>query len=541
MQEIIYDTDLYLRISKEDGDKEESDSIANQRDLLVDWINNQPNMRLHKIRIDDGYSGVDFRRPAFSEMIEDISGGLVNCVVVKDFSRFGRNYIESGKYIQQLFPRTGIRFVAVNDGYDSAKVQGYTDNIIVPFKNMMNDAYSADISMKIRSHLETKRNKGAFVGAFAVFGYVKDENDHSRLVPDSFAADVVRDIFKWKLEGLSAQAIADRLNESGILSPMEYKRFCGLRYATSFKVNASAKWQAKAIFRILSNEVYLGVVEQGKRVTPNYKVRKRVEVPKEQWTRAEGVHEPIIEQSVFNTVQEILKQDTRAASNGATVNPLSGVIVCADCGAAMVRKVNTNKSGKKYGYYVCSKHRADKSVCGSHLIPITECENAVLFALKNHIAVLLDMDRVLACAENLPYLQENVRKLTARLEAKQDEITKYCELRLSLHESYREGVLSKEDFISFKASYDVKIANAETAAQSLKEEIERLAAGEASEHGWIERFRAYAGADTLERKIVAELVQEVSIFDKEHIEVTFRYMNEYEKLVAAAGGVLNAS
>jgi DNA invertase Pin-like site-specific DNA recombinase len=533
-----YVADLYLRLSKEDGDKEESDSISNQRDLLLDWLKGHPEIELHKIRIDDGYSGVDFRRPAFSEMIQDMSAGIVNCCICKDFSRFGRNYIESGKYIQQLFPRTGIRFVAVTDCYDSSKIQGYTDNIIVPFKNMMNDAYSADISMKVRSHLEIKRNKGAFVGAFAVYGYRKDETDHNRLVIDSFAADVVRDIFKWKLEGLSAQAIAERLNANGILSPMEYKRYCGLRYSTSFKVNATAKWQAKAIFRILTNEVYLGVVEQGKRVTPNYKVRKRVEVPKDQWARAEGVHEPIIDdRNLFDTVQELLKQDTRAASGSMAVNPLSGVVVCADCGGAMVRKVNTNKSGKKYGYYVCSKHRADKEVCGSHLISIDECENAVLYALKNHIAVLLDMDRVLACAEHLPYLQDNIRKLTARLEAKRDEIAKYCELRLSLHESYHDGVLSKEDFISFKSSYDVKIADAESAAQSLKEEIEKLAAGEASEHGWVERFRAYAGADTLERKIIAELVQEVSIIDKEHIEVKFRYMDEYEKLEAAVKGV----
>jgi DNA invertase Pin-like site-specific DNA recombinase len=532
-----YITDLYLRLSKEDGDKEESDSITNQRDLLLDWINNQSDMTLHAIRIDDGYSGVDFRRPAFSEMISDISDGVVNCVVVKDFSRFGRNYIDCGKYIQQLFPQTGVRFVAVNDNYDSAAVHSYTDNIIVPFKNMINDAYCADISMKVRSALETKREKGKFVGAFAAYGYLKDETNNNLLVVDSFAADVVRDIFRWKLEGLSAQAIADRLNASGVLSPMEYKRYCGQRYSTSFKVNASAKWQSKAIFRILTNEVYLGVVEQGKRVTPNYKVRKRVEIPKEKWARAEGVHEPIIEQAVFDTVRELLKQDTRAASRESGVSPLSGVIVCADCGAAMVRKLNTNKNGKKYGYYVCSKHRADKGVCSSHLISTLACENAVLFALKNHIAVMLDMDRILTCADSLPYQQDSVRKLTARVEAKQDEIKKHKDYRLSLHESYRDGIISQEDFISFKSAYDVKISEAEAAVLLLKEEIENLAAGEAENHSWIERFREHADADSLERRIVAELVQQVNVYDKGRIEVTFRYMSEYERLVIAARGV----
>jgi DNA invertase Pin-like site-specific DNA recombinase len=285
MQEKIYETDIYVRLSKEDGDKEESDSITNQRDLILDYVKSMPDIRIHKIRVDDGYSGVTFNRPAFDEMIDDIKNGIVNCVIVKDFSRFGRNYIEAGKYIQVLFPRTGIRFIAVNDSYDSAKEQGYAGNIIVPFKNMVNDAYCADISTKVRSHLEVKRKKGDFVGAFAVYGYTKDESNHNRLVIDDFAADVVKDIFVWKLNGMSALGIAERLNENGILSPLEYKRYMGLRFSTKFKLNTSAKWQAKAVSRILTNEVYLGVLEQGKRLTPNYKIRQRVDVPKEQWVR----------------------------------------------------------------------------------------------------------------------------------------------------------------------------------------------------------------------------------------------------------------
>jgi DNA invertase Pin-like site-specific DNA recombinase len=534
MQETKYIADLYLRLSKQDGDNVESDSISNQRALLLDWLKGQPDIQLHKIRIDDGFSGVNFCRPSFTEMIDDITAGTVNCVIVKDFSRFGRNYIDCGKYIQQLFPQTGVRFIAVNESYDSAKIQGYTSSIIVPFKNMVNDAYCADISMKVRSHLEIKRKRGDFVGAFATYGYMKDQSDHNKLVIDSFAADVVRDIFKWKLEGMSAQAIAERLNQSGILSPMEYKRFCGSKFSTTFKVNTSAKWQSQAVKRILTNEVYLGVIEQGKRVTPNYKVRKRIDIPKEQWTRSEGVHDWIIEQAVFDTVQGLLKQDTRAAAKGANVRPLSGVIICADCGAAMVHKTNTNKSGKQYGYYVCSKHRADTKVCSTHLISSADCENAVLLALRKHTAAMLDMDRILTCAEKLPYLQDNVRKLTERLESKQDEIQKYYAYRLSLHESYREGVITKDDFLSFKKSYDIKIQDAETAADALKEEIEQLAAGEADNHGWLDRFREHAEADTLERKIVAELIYKVGVYEKGQLEVIFRYMNEYERLAVAA-------
>jgi DNA invertase Pin-like site-specific DNA recombinase len=534
MPEIKNVADLYLRISKEDGDKEESDSIGNQRLLIEDFLKSMPDITVHKIRIDDGYSGVDFIRPAFIEMMEDIKAGIVNCVIVKDFSRFGRNYIETGRYIQVLFPRTGVRFIAVNDAYDSAKVQGYANNIIVPFKNIVNDAYLADISIKVRSHLEIKRKNGDFVGAFAMYGYTKivDENKKKRLVIDEFAADVVRDIFKWKVEGLSAESIAEKLNASGVLSPLEYKRFLGMKFTSNFKINTTAKWTAKAVFRILENAVYTGVLEQGKRTKPNYKVRALSDVPKEKWICREDSHDAIIDRSLFDTVQGLLKQDTRAARKGGGVYPLSGVIICGDCGAAMVRKTNT-KGEKIYPYYVCSKHRADTSVCSTHIISFSECETAVLVALRSHTSAILDIEKVLVCAEKMAYLQDNVRKLTARLEAKQDEIKKYKGFRLSLHESFREGVIPKEDFISFKASYDEKISDAETAAQALKEDIERLTAGETENLDWIDRFKAFAAADTLERRSVAELVESVRVFEDSRIEITFRYQNEYERIKEA--------
>jgi DNA invertase Pin-like site-specific DNA recombinase len=534
LSEKIYSADIYLRLSKEDGDKEESDSIQNQRALILDFLKNHPDIQIHKIRIDDGRSGVDFNRPAFIKMIEDVKAGVVNCIICKDFSRFSRNYIEAGKYIQVLFPQTGVRFIAVTDGYDSSKVQGYTGNIIVPFKNMINDAYCADISMKVRSHLEIKRKKGDFVGAFAVYGYMKDESNKSKLAIDDFAADVVRDIFKWKLEGISAQGIAERLNANGVLSPMEYKKFSGLRYKTTFKVNTTAKWQSVTVKRILTNPVYIGILEQGKRRKPNYKIRKVNEVPKEQWACVENAHEPIIERNIFDTGQILLIQVTRAVEKGGKVFPLSGVIVCGDCGGAMVRKTNTKK-GVRYPYYVCREHRADTSVCTTHLISATECENAALFALQLHGKAILDMERLRSSADNLAYSQDSVKKLTARLEAKQEEIRRSYDLRLSLHESYRDGVLSKEDFISFKSSYDSKIKTAEDVVSQLQAEIEQLAEGEAQNHGWIDKFRKAANSQTLERKTVAELIEKVSVYEGGKIDVSFRYYDEFRKLMREAG------
>ena len=261
----VYNADIYLRLSDDDGDKPESNSIKNQREFITEFLKSMPEIRIHAERKDDGFSGVDFFRPGIQEVLQDVRSGAVNCVVVKDLSRLGRNYIETGKVLQE-FADHGVRFIAINDGYDTANAQGQASTILLPIKNLMNDSYSRDISVKIRSHLEVKKRKGQFVGAFAAYGYLKSPDDKNQLVVDDYAAEVVRDIFRWKLEGMSQQGIADRLNADGVLSPSEYKRSLGMKYISGFKSNPQAKWSAVAVGRILKNPLYIGVMVQGKSV-----------------------------------------------------------------------------------------------------------------------------------------------------------------------------------------------------------------------------------------------------------------------------------
>lgn len=257
-----YRAAIYVRLSKEDGDKVESDSIVNQKELIRQYLTDKPDIEVHSVRVDDGYSGANFDRPAFQQLLKDIRSGQIDCVIVKDLSRFARNFVEAGRFLDQEFPLYGVRFIAINDGYDSIQRKGGADDIVLPFKNLVNDAYCRDISVKIRSQLEVKRKKGDFIGSFAVYGYLKDPNDRHKLVIDEYAADVVRDIFKWKLEGLSQQRIAERLDDHGILSPMEYKRYCGMKYKSGFQINPKARWTAVAIGRILKNEFYVGTLVQ---------------------------------------------------------------------------------------------------------------------------------------------------------------------------------------------------------------------------------------------------------------------------------------
>ena len=294
-----YRAAIYVRLSKEDGDKVESDSIVNQKELIRQYIKDKPDIEVHSVRVDDGYSGANFDRPAFQQMLKDIRSGQIDCVIVKDLSRFARNFVEAGRFLDQEFPLYGVRFIAINDGYDSIQRKGGADDIVLPFKNLVNDAYCRDISVKIRSQLEVKRKKGDFIGSFAVYGYLKDPDDRHKLVIDEYAADVVRDIFKWKLEGLSQQRIAECLDDQGILSPMEYKRYCGMKYKSGFQVNPKAIWTAVAIGRILKNEFYVGTLVQGKRSTPNHKIKKLMQKPENEWVRIEHNHEPIIEREIF--------------------------------------------------------------------------------------------------------------------------------------------------------------------------------------------------------------------------------------------------
>lgn len=233
----------------------------------------------------------------------------------------------------------GIRFIAINDNYDNANAESNdSDNIVVPFKNLLNDSYCRDISIKVRSQLDMKRRKGEFIGGYAIYGYCKDERNKNRLVVDEYAADIVRSIYRRKLEGMSAQAIAEQLNSENVLAPSEYKRLCGLNYHSGFKAGTHAKWQAIQVLRILKNEVYTGTMVQGRRQKINYKIKKIRDVEESGWIRVPNMHEAIIPQKLFDTVQEVLKLDTCASKGQQTVNLFSGIVRCGGCGQNMVRR-----------------------------------------------------------------------------------------------------------------------------------------------------------------------------------------------------------
>ena len=250
MPDRIWNAAEYTRLSRDDGDKAESNSITSQKEIIRDYVRRHPEFVIVKEYADDGYSGVNFERPGFKQMMEDIKAKKIDCVICKDLSRFARNYIDAGRYLEKIFPFMGVRFIAINDNYDSCGEKAQSDALIVPFKNLINDAYCRDISVKIRSQLDIKRKMGDFIGAFAPYGYRKDEANRNRLVVDEEAARTVELIFRLRIQGLCNSAIADRLNSMGILSPMEYKQAQGFNYSCGFRSNEQAQWSPMLVKRM---------------------------------------------------------------------------------------------------------------------------------------------------------------------------------------------------------------------------------------------------------------------------------------------------
>lgn len=344
-----YRTALYLRLSREDGDKTESDSIANQRTLLEAYAADHPELCIVDEFVDDGYSGSNFERPAFQNLFRELEQGTINCVLVKDLSRFGRNYIEVGRYLERIFPVMRVRLIAVTDNYDSHSQSAWktSDSIMVPMRNLLNDAYCRDISVKIKSQLAVKRKRGDFVGSFATYGYQKDPSNHTKLIVDELAAENVQSIFRWKISGMSNQGIADRLNARKVPSPAAQKLQSGAKLSLHFRKSDEPPWSAKAVDRILHNEVYIGKLVQGKTRRLDYRSKKKMNVPMRDWVIVDNTHEAIIPAEQFELAQRILETETRRPNDAETVALFAGFLYCGDCGSRLVRRSASYK-GKRY-------------------------------------------------------------------------------------------------------------------------------------------------------------------------------------------------
>lgn len=527
---LSYKAAIYLRLSKDDGDKIESDSISNQRDLIYDYVKSMPEIEVCDEMVDDGYSGSNFDRPEFKRLIDEINQGNINCVIVKDLSRFARNYNGSNYYLKKLFPQVGVRFISINDYYDTATSDGGTnDEIILFFKNIMNDAYIRDISVKIRSQLAIKRKKGEFIGAFATYGYLKSPQNRHKLIVDEKAAEIVQSIFFWRMDGMSAQAIANKLNDLGVPSPSEHKKMLGLNYETGFKEKRISLWSAQTINRILKNEIYIGVLEQGKETTPNHKVKKVIQKSKDEWVRIEDAHDAIIGQDLFKTVNELMKRDTRTSPYKEKSFLFSGLIFCNDCRQTMVRrKVKTKKYGN-YVYYLCSTHKA-KLGCSCHNIKEETLYQMTFTAIREHIKVVMSMQDMAQYIDTYELEKADYFKIEKMIEAHKEEIKKDKGYIVSTYQNFCDGIIGLDEYNEYKAMYEDDIASKQDSIVRLEIEAKNIMENREYSNEWIKKFVDVGNIDSITRKLLVMLIDSIYIADAKKINIIFKYQDKFDRL-----------
>ena len=529
----------YLRLSKEDGDVAgsetlQSNSIENQKEYIEDYIHSKPEIKIVDFYVDDGYSGVNFDRPDFQRMLQDIKNKKIDCVIVKDLSRLGRNYIEVGRYIERLFPLLGVRFIAINDNFDSADDTAASNNIIIPFKNLINDAYCRDISIKIRSHLEVKRKRGEFIGAFAVYGYMRGK-DKNKLIVDPYAAEIVKEIFGMKMDGMSQQAIADELNSLGILSPAEYKKEQGSGYKTVFQTHSKAKWTAMAVMRVLTNEIYVGTLIQGKESTPNYKVKVREKRRREEWIRIENAHEAIISRADFEIISDIIQKDTRVTAGKRAVSIYSGYLVCADCGCSMVRK-KAYSGSFEYVYYVCSGNKKNKDTCSSHRISENALNVAVTKTLQLHLKHLADLQESILYIRKTSCNSDKIKMMVLQSEKIKGDIEKYNRLKLECYEDYKNELITQGEYLLFKKELDNRIEDTKKAATELSKKKRMLLDGRYEKESFMEKFLTSKDIE-LKRSLFVRFISQIYVYEDRRIEIIFRYQDEIEQLAGLVGEI----
>ena len=522
---------LYIRLSREDGDKVESNSITSQREILKEYLKLHPDIELHDFYIDDGWSGTNFDRPGFIRMMEDIYSGDVNCVIVKDLSRFGRNYTDAGNYLDNIFVRLQIRFIALNNGIDTAtnNMNAATRCITVGVQNVINESLAATTSVDVRGTLNVNREQGKFIGSFASYGYMKDPNDHHKLIIDPETAPVVRMIFEKFIDGCSIIGIAKDLNEMGIPNPTAYKKLKGFNYKHPAGKKLDGLWPDSSVRRILRNEMYVGNMVQGKNTTISYKIKQCRAIPKEDWIIVEGTHEAIVDRETFDKAQSLFNQFIRKAPQKSEVDLFSGFVRCADCLRAMNKKTNSHPYGT-YHYYRCGTSRKmKKSSCTNHTIRIDKMELAVLASIQGMIDSAVEMDKLIKRINSSPVKKKESSHICSAIDTHTAELEKLKGMIIDLYPDWKSGIISKEEYFTLKEQLTEKTTSLEKALENLKRTNEEFKNGITEDNDFISHFKKYGKIDTLTRAMVVELIDKIYVHEGGRITISFKFTDAYEK------------
>ena len=539
----IYQTAGYIRLSIEDSGKTNGYSLENQEKLVRDYIADQQDMRLYRLYIDNGATGTVFERPAFDEMMQDMKDGKINCIVVKDLSRLGRNYLEAGNYLEQIFPFFRVRFISITDGYDSNSPDVTDESLIIPLKNIINEGYAKDISLKITTSFESRKKQGQFMGRYPVYGYLKDPANKNHLIVNPETCGTVKRIFQMRDSGMALGAIASQLNAEGIPSPARYLWIKGL---SKEERHQDSYWDRINVKRLLTNKMYLGILVYGKERSSFAKGIKRQRVPESEWKYVPNAHEAIIDQELFDSVQKKLEDTKQNFLNMTGINEdyrpenlFRGRIHCSDCGGAMKMSkfVNTRKDGSidRYAVYECCRRKKlyDLS-CPQRSIRKAVVDKTVEEAIRFHIRTFLDTEQIIAKLNRSPKGRAAASDIQNHIREKQRRISKIERLSTGIYEDYREGILNEEEYLAIRSQYGEE-------KEGLLKEVDALMLAEreheANYHSTgslADIVRKYAEFPEINREIVEAFIADIQVHTDSHLVITFAFEDEFQRLIDMA-------
>ena len=517
---------LYIRLSVEDN-KSGSISIETQKLILNHFLESKPEIFVYDTYIDNGATGTNFHRSGFQQMLSDIEAGLVNCVIVKDLSRLGRNTIDTGYYIEQYFPSHKVRFIAVTDQYDSAEPDSVHAGIILPLKNMINEAYALDIGKKIKAQQRQAMKDGEFVGARTPYGYLKAPDNCHKLIIDPAAAPVVQQMFQWASEGVGQNAIARRLNEAGIPSAGQYKKQIG--QITNDYLAGSGKWQTWTVNKVLRCETYTGDMVQGHSKTIDH---KQVKAGADNLVVVRNTHEAIISRELFDRVQArldaIAEKHKSKEVNTYTPNPLKGKVFCAHCGGSLHRQRNIRKKSEDlYIYHCLTNSRVAAGSCLGVTIREDKLMPALLDILQSALATTFGQYSLML-ADEAKQAERRCELSDALCEHRQD-IANYRVRIRGLYENLVQRVITNEDYFELKEQYEAKISVLEQQATQLEQRLKTLDLQRERQQSLSHDMDTLCNDPTLTAALIDRLIERIEISTDKQISVKFRFQSEFEE------------
>lgn len=530
-----YKAALYCRLSVDDGNFGGSVSIETQKILLEQYCKDHK-ITDYKFYCDDGCSGTNFDRPSFKKMLSDIDEGKINLVIVKDLSRFGRNYVEAGMYVQR-FTDSNIRFIAADDNYDSLV---NSDDLLFPIKNVVNEMYARDVSKKTKAAKKAKARDGQFIGSKAPFGYKIDPNDRHHLIVDEPAAQVVKRIFGLASEGVGYNKMAKIFREEKVLTPIAYFNLNNPDYFKSDYWRKEFDWHVTSIRAILNNEVYLGKLVYGKQRNKSMKSKEKVRNPKEDWIVVENCHEPIITQELWDTVHKILNAKHRPAKVGE-VQMFAGLLYCSDCGHCLTYSQKQRKDGSYHGAYSCWMYKTHgKEYCASHYITFDTIYELVLIDIQRNLFQYrknTDKFKSILSRKYQSDSQKQAEQITLEYEQKQKRCEELDKIISRLYEDNVLGRIGDERYESMSQSYELEQVEIKKALPILKSKIDELKRQSDCADNFINVIKKYTIIDKLDAAILNELIDKIVVHHKEQAEDgrTFQQIEIYYRFVGKLG------